>query len=199
MENIKKGKKEMNWKALFRPSEILTAADHAELEGIEKKCEVYRRIRQRIDRDFVTSGDRLGYLQALAADLVRDPENAEIYERMIHTAAMPSHPHFGTQHRDAAARPFDAKIEEILEESVPIVRRVLTRALTATEAELKKTEAREKKEAEAEAYTYSPSGKVQALQARVLELRNAVACKYSHEANVIQNPPPWQDRLKEWL
>jgi len=188
----------MNWKALFRPSEILTAADHAELEAIEKKTEPYRRIRQRIERDFIPAGDRIGHLQALAADLVRDPENAGIYERMIHTAGMPSDPRFGYQHREAAAGPFDAKIEEILQETIPIIRRVLTRALGATEAELKKIESRERKEAEQEGYNYSPSGKVQALQARVLELRNAVAHQYKHEG-AIQNPGPWQDRLKEWL
>ena len=188
----------MNWKALFKPSEILTAADHAELAGIEKQTEPYRRIRQRIDRDFIDATDRIGCLQALAADLVRDPENAEIYERMIHTAGMPSDPRFGRQHKEAAAGPFDLKIEEILQDTIPIVRRVLTRALTATEAELRKIESRERKEAEQEAYNYSPSGKVQALQARVLELRNGVAAKYPHEG-AIQSPGGWRERLAEWL
>jgi len=188
----------MNWKALFKPSEILTAADHAELAGIEKKTEPYRRIRQRIEQDFVPAIDRIGHLQALAADLVRDPENAGIYERMIHTAGMPSNIQTGYQHIEAAAGPFDAKIEEILQETIPIIRRVLTRALAATEAELRKIESREKKDAEQEGYTYSPSGKVQALQARVLDLRNSIAAKYNFEG-AIQNPGPWQERLREWL
>jgi len=188
----------MIWDKLFAKGEILTANDRAELEANEKKTEPYRKVRQKIDRDFVSSSDRLDYLQALAADLVRDLENAEIYERMIHTAAMPSHPHFGHQHRDAAARPFDAKIEEILQETVPIVRRVLQRALSAAEAELRKVEGRERKDADQDGYNYSPSGKVLALQGRVLELRNGIAAKYKFEG-AIQDPAGWRERLAEWL
>lgn len=188
----------MNWNKLFGKTEILTDGDRAELEAIEKKTEPYRKVREKIERDFIPAVDRIGNLQGLAGELVKNPDDAELYERMIHVAAMPSDPRFGFQHREAAAAPFDAKIEEILEAAIPIVRRVLQRALNAAEAELKKIETRERREAEQEGYDYSPSGKVLALQHRVLELRNAIAHKYKHEG-ATQNPGGWRERLAEWI
>jgi len=188
----------MNWKNLFKPGDILTDSDRAELQALEAKAEPYRKIREKVERDFVPAVDRIGNLQALAGLLVNEPDNVEIYHRMLHVAGMPSDPRFGYQHREAVAQPLDAKIEEILLPSVEIVRRVFRRALSRAEDELKRAEGRERAEAEKEGFAYSPSGRVQALQGRVLELRNAVACQYKHEG-ATQSPGPWQDRLKEWL
>jgi len=186
------------WKTLFKPSDILTQADRDELAALEKKAEPYRAIRARIDRDFIPAVDRIGNLQALAGQLVENIENEEIYHRMIHVAAMPSDPRFGYQHREAAAVPFDVKIEEILRPSVDIVRRVLKRALAVAEGELKKVEAKERREAEDGGFSYSPSGKVLALQSRILDLRNGIAAKYKHEG-ATQDPAGWRERLAEWL
>ena len=188
----------MIWNKLFAKGEILTEADKNELEALEKKAAPYRVVREKIDQDFVPAIDRIGRLQALAGMYVQDIKNDALYLKMIHTAAMPSDPRFGYQHREAAAQPFDAKIEEILLPTIDVVRRVLRRALSRAEDELKKTESKERKEAEAEGFTYSPSGRVQALQARVLDLRNAIACKYRHEG-AVQGPGTWQERLREWL
>lgn len=188
----------MNWKALFAPAEILTPGDRAELEAIEKKTEPYKKVREKIDRDFIPAMHRVGHLQGLAAKLVGDIENEELYQQMIVAACMPSNIQTGYQHIEAAAGPFDAKIDEIRQETIPIVRRVLKRALTKAEIELERVEGKEKKEAATDGFTYSPSGRVLALQHRVLELRNAVAAKYKHEG-AIQGPGLWQERLREWL
>jgi len=186
------------WKTLFKPSDILTQADRDELAALEKKAEPYRAIRARIDRDFIPAVDRIGNLQALAGQLVEDIGNEEIYHRMIHVAAMPANPLFGYHHREAAAVPFDQKIEEILRPSVDVVRRVLKRALDVAETELRKAEKQERKLAEEEGYNYSPSGKVLALQSRILDLRNGIAAKYKFEG-ATQDPAPWRERLSEWL
>ena len=188
----------MIWNKLFAKGEILTEADKHELEALEKKAAPYRKIRERIERDFVPAMHRIGHLQGLAGELVQDIENEDLYQRMIICACMPSNIQTGYQHLEAAKQPLDAKIEEVLLPSIDVVRRVLRRALSRAEDELKKTESKERKEAEAEGFTYSPSGRVQALQARVLDLRNAIACKYRHEG-ATQGPGSWQERLKEWL
>lgn len=188
----------MIWNKLFAKGEIFTQGDRAELEALEKKTEPYRKIRERIEKDFIPSMHRIGHLQGLAAQLVEDVQNEDLYQRMIICACMPSNVQTGYQHLEAAKQPLDAKIQEILQPSVNVVRRVLGRALSRAEEELKKTESKERKEAETEGFPFSPSGRVQALQSRVLELRNAVACKYTHEDGR-QDPGPWQERLKEWL
>jgi len=186
------------WKTLFKPSEILTQSDRDELATLEKKTEPYRTILTRIDEDFVTSMNRIGKLQELAGKLAEDPTNEKIYQRMIHTACMPSSLQTGYQHMEAAASPIQAKIEEVLQPAAEIVRRVLKRALSVAEGELKKVEGRERKEAEEQGYNYSPSGKVMALQSRVMELRNAIASKYKFEG-ATQDQAPWRERLREWL
>jgi len=188
----------MIWDKLFAKGEILTAGDRAELEAIEKKTEPYRKVRQKIDRDFIPAMHRIGHLQGLAAEYINDIGNEELYQKMVVAACMPSNIQTGYQHIEAAAGPFDAKIGEILQETIPVVRRVLQRALSAAEAELRKVEGRERKDADQDGYNYSPSGKVLALQGRVLELRNGIAAKYKFEG-AIQDPAGWRERLAEWL
>ena len=188
----------MIWNKLFAKGDILTDSDRAELQALEAKAEPYRKIREKVERDFVPAVDRIGNLQMLAGQLVEDIGNEEIYHRMIHVAAMPANPLFGYHHREAAAVPFDQKIEEILRPSVDVVRRVLKRALDVAETELRKAEKQERKLAEEEGYNYSPSGKVLALQSRILDLRNGIAAKYKFEG-ATQDPAPWRERLSEWL
>ena len=42
----------MSWLNIFKKGDILTQGDRDELEAIEKKCEPYIRVRQRIETDF---------------------------------------------------------------------------------------------------------------------------------------------------
>lgn len=188
----------MNWKNLFKPSEILTQTDREELEQVEKRTLPFVKVREKIEKDFVMAPDRIGRLQAIAEDYIKNIQDESLYQRMLTVAGMPSHPATGYQHHSAVAVPFDQKIEEILNDSVPVVRRVLGRALSRAEDELRKIEKKEQDEAKTEGYAYLPSGKVQALQQRVLGLRNAVNEKYRFEGST-QNPPHWRERLAEWL
>jgi len=188
----------MNWKNLFKPAEILTASDRAELEKLDASTADLTALSDRILRDWTDAASRVDRIRDLAAELCARPNDAELYRRLEVAACMPSNIQTGYQHKEAALGAIGAAIEAKLEPSVEIVRRVLGRALEAAEAELRKTEKHERKLAEEEGYAYSPSGRVLALQGRVLELRNAVAAKYKHEG-AVQNPGSWRQRLREWL
>jgi len=189
----------MNWlNGIFKKSAILTDADRLELERIEKEAEPYLRIRERIEKDFISSGDRLGHLRKLSEQLVANPQDETIYAEMLQTACMPATANEGWQHIEAAKRPFDEKIEAIRQSSVMVVRKVFQRALEAAETELQKLEAAEKRQSESEGYPYVPSGKILALQERALSLRNEVAARYGFEG-AIQSPPHWRERLQNWL
>ena len=138
----------MNWKNLFKPSEILTQLDREELEQIEKRALPFVKVRAKIEKDFVTAMDRIGALQAIAGDYIKNIQDESLYQRMLMIAGMPSNVQTGYQHREAVAVPFDQKIEEILNDSVPVVRRVLGRALSRVEDELRKVEKKEQDEAQ---------------------------------------------------
>ena len=185
----------MNWKNLFKPSEILTASDRAELEKLDESTKQLRELAHRIEREWPGRSGRYDRLRDVASRLADNPGDRDLYRQLEVAASMP--PDID-QLRDLALREISGRIEAKLEPSVEIVRRVLGRALDAAEAELKKTEKQERKLAEEEGYAFSPSGRVLALQARVLELRNAVAAKYGNEG-AIQSPPGWRERLREWL
>lgn len=188
----------MNWRNIFKPSEILTASDRADLERLEDSTKQLRELAARIDRDWPDSTSRISKIRDLTAELCTRPTDADLYRRLEIAACMPSNVQNGYQHREAALGEIGAAIETKLQPSVEIVRRVLRRALEQAEAELKRTEGKERKLADDEGYNYSPSGRVLALQARVLDLRNAVAAKYGHEG-AIQSPGGWRERLAEWL
>lgn len=188
----------MSWLSIFKKGDILTQGDRDELQKIEASTDDLRKLSERIEREWCTSMERPTRLRELAEKLAQDPHDQEVFNRLTLTATMPSSLNSGWQHRDIVLGVLNEKIEERLQPSVDVVRRVYSRALGMAEAELKKVESREKREAETEGFTYSPSGRVQALQGRVLVLRNAIATKYKHEG-AIQNPAPWQERLKEWL
>jgi hypothetical protein len=189
----------MNWKTLFKPADILTAADRAELEKIDQKAKLHRDLIERIREEWPSAADRIGVLERLAHKLAADPKDEKIFQRATITACMPENPAFGNQHRDSVTGILGRKIEQILEPQARIVRRVFGRALEGAESELQKTEAAERGAAKEEGYEYSPSGRVLALQKRVLELRNHVAAPYPGEENCINHPGTWQERLQEWL
>jgi hypothetical protein len=188
----------MIWDKLFAKGEIFTQGDRQQLEALEAKTTKLRAWVDRIKEEWPDSGWRLDLLRTLAGKLAESPDDEGIFQRMTVAATMPSDPRFGFQHREIACGTLQEKIDQMLEPSIEIVRRVIKRALDRAEAELKKVEAAEKKQSEAEGFPFSPSGKILALQERVLSLRNGLAAKYPHEG-AIQGPGPWQERLKEWL
>ena len=188
----------MNWKVLFKTADILTAADRAELERLEDSTKQLRDLAARIDRDFPDAGKRQDRIRELAEQLCERPDDADLYRQLQVTACMPSNPATGYQHRDLALGAIHGAIAARMIPAADVVRRVLRRALEAAEGELKKTEGRERRDAEQEGYNYSPSGRVQALQQRVLQLRNEIASKYSQEGAIV-GPPSWRERLAEWL
>ena len=189
----------MNWKTLFKPADILTAGDKAELEKIDKKAEAHRALIERIREEWPTAIERMDRLEQLGNKLAEAPTDEALFQKCSFVAAMPSDPLHGYQHRDKVCAIIQRKIDEILRPQERIVRRVIGRALDAAESELKKTESGEKGQAREEGFDYSPSGRVLALQKRVLELRNAVAAVYPGEEGFINHPGDWQARLSEWL
>ena len=189
----------MNWNKLFGKNGILTPSDREALERLDESTKELRELADRIDRDFPTAGNREARVRELAAAVAERPQDEEAYRQMQIAAAMPSTHQHGFQHREWALGPVNEKIEERLKPQHEICRRVLRRALEQTEAELKKTEDREKKQAADEGYSFSPSGRVIALQQRILGLRNAVAAPVCGEQGYIQSPGHWRERLREWL
>ncbi|NBT35459.1 MAG: hypothetical protein EBT03_07955 [Betaproteobacteria bacterium] len=188
----------MNWKKLFPVGDILTASDRQELERLEAGTSELRELEARIDRDWTEANNRIDRIRDLAAMLCTRPKDTELYRRLEVAACMPSHPASGHQHKEAALGAIRAAIADKMLPEVPVVRRVLSRALDAAERELAKQEKKEREAAEAEDFNYSPSGRVLSLQQRVLELRNAVAARYSIEG-AVQGPGGWRQRLAEWL
>jgi hypothetical protein len=189
----------MNWRNIFKPADILTAGDRAELEKIDKKATQHRALIERIRDEWPTANERMDALERLGQKLAEAPTDEALFHRCTMVAAMPSDPLHGYQHRDKITAIIHRKIEEILHPQEKIVRRVLGRALDAAETELKKSEAAEKGQAKEEGFDYSPSGRVLALQKRVLDLRNAAAALYPSEEGFISHPGEWQERLREWL
>jgi len=188
----------MSWLNIFKKGDILTQGDREELARIEDSTAEIRKVSEKINRDWCTAPERSERLRELGVKLAENPNDQEVFDRLTITAMMPSSLQNGYQHRDIVLGVLGAKIEELLRPSVVVVRRVLQRALDIAESELRKVESKEKKEAESEGFAYSPSGRVQALQGRILSLRNEIASKYAFEG-AIQNPSHWRERLREWL
>ena len=185
----------MNWKNIFKPAEIVTASDRAELERLEDSTKQLRELAARID-GWPSRHGRIEHVRELAGRLADNPADPELYRRLELAATMPQEI---DTYRDAAQSEIGGRIEAAMHPQHAIVRRCLTRALEQAEAELKKTESRERKQAAEEDYSYTPTGKVLALQQRVLELRNAVAAPIPGEERCIQSPGSWRERLREWL
>lgn len=189
----------MNWKTLFKSSEVVTSADRLELEKLESGCESVRALAAKIDLEWTTSTSRIDRLRELGGAIAEDPANPELYRRLEITACMPSNLNHGWQHRDIVLDCLNKKIEQLMAPQHAIIRRCLSRALDQAEAELKKTTEKERRAAEAEGFPFSPSGKILALQQRILSLRNAVAAPVPGEDGCHQTPGDWRTRLAEWL
>jgi len=189
----------MSWLNVFKKTEILTAGDRAELEKLEEKTADLRRVAEKIDREWTTSTSRIDRLRDLAGQLAEKPDDQELLNRLTITACMPSNLQQGYQHREVVLGRLGEKIEEMMHPQHAIVRRVFRRALEVAESELKKVEAKEKKIAEDDGVQFVPSGKILALQNRILDLRNAIARPVPNEEGCLQNPGGWRERLHEWV
>jgi hypothetical protein len=189
----------MIWKTMFKAGEIVTENDTKALEQLDEATNELRELAARIDREWPTSGNRGDVIRQLAVKLIQRPGDEKTFQAMTVAACMPSSPQFGYQHRDWALGPINEEIAKRLLPQHPIVRRCFRRALDQAEAELKRTESAERKAAQNEGYDFSPSGRVLALQQKVLNLRNEIAAAVPGEENCIHAPPHWRERLREWL
>ena len=189
----------MNWKNIFKAGEIVTINDRKALEQLDEATNELRELAARIDREWPTASNRGDVIRQLAVKLIQRPGDEKTFQQMTTAACMPSSLQFGFQHREWALAPINEEIERRLLPQHPIVRRCFRRALDQAEGELKRTEGGERKAAESEGYDFSPSGRVLALQRKVLNLRNEIAAPVPGEENCISAPPHWRERLREWL
>jgi len=188
----------MNWRKLFPVGDIFPNADRKELEALENGCFELQKAEARILDEWPKDpADRMERLCILAEKYADQPTN-ENYAKMTTLAWFPSDLTNGHRSREAVLGAIGRAIQEKMRPEIPIVRRVLSKALEATERELEKQTAKERKEADGEGFNFSPSGRIQELQRKVLSLRNEVARQYSHEG-AVQHPGGWRIRLADWL
>lgn len=187
----------MNWRQIFG-AEIVTAADREKLEQLDKSTKPLRDLAAKIQEEWPDSMGRIARITDLAEKLAHKPTDEALYHQMTIAACMPSSLQGGYQHRGAALTPIERKIDELLSPGHTIVRKCLRRALDQAEAELKKQEAGERRSAESEGYEYSPSGRVLALQKKILSLRNEVA-RPVHGEEGFNGVDHWRVRLGEYL
>lgn len=187
----------MDWRKIFG-AEVVTAADRQQLEQLDKSTKSLRDLCAKIQEEWPDSMGRIARISDLAEKLAEQPTDQALYHQMTITACMPSGLQGGYQHRGAALGPIERKIDQLLAPGQGIVRRCLRRALEQAERELKKTEAAERQAAEVEDFDYSPSGRVLALQKKVLSLRNEVARPIYGEEG-FNGIAPWTERLREYL
>ena len=188
----------MSWTNIFKRGEILTPSDRVELESLDKSTADLRKAIEKIDREWPASMQRLDRLRELADQLGKNPTDEGLMHRLTICACMPSSVQTGYQHRDVAIGKLSEHLSRKLDPQKVVIRRVFKRALEVAETELKRVEQRDKKIALEDGVEFIPSGKILALQNRILELRNAVEI-YSEP---LQDPPRpvgnWREILREW-
>lgn len=185
--------------SIFKKGEILTESDRTQLEKLEETTASLRQLRDRVDREWVGASNRIEKLQSLTGELIQRPHDGELWHRLEMTAAMPSNLATGFQHIEAVKNVIGFEIDRLMLPQHAIVRRVFQRALKIAEAELVKTDKVERVEAEDGGYEFLPSGKVLALQTKVLHLRNAVGVPLPEEADPFRSAGEWRERLAEYL
>lgn len=189
----------MNWRKLFPVGDILPAGERQELEKLEQGTAELRKWADKIEAEWPKdSADRNERLRAMAEVFAGHP-TPELYAKLTALAGFPSQPANSCFARERVLGAIHEQVQRLMEPERPIVRRVLARAQDAAERELAKQEKTEQAAAAAEGFVYSPSGRVLALQERVLALRNAVAAHYPGNEGAIQHPGGWRLRLAEWL
>lgn len=185
----------MNWKTIFKTGDVVTTSDLAELQKIENSTKQLRELADRINT-WPSRNGRLEHVGSVASQLADNPASPELYRQLELAVLIPDEI---DRHRDVALREIGGRIEAAMFPQHAIIRRCLQRALDQAESELRKTETKERKLATDEDYDFSPSGRVLALQQRVMQLRNAVAAPIPGEPGCLQSPGGWRERLAEWL
>lgn len=189
----------MNWRKLFPVGDILPAGERQELEKLEQGTAELRKWADKIEAEWPKdSADRDERLRAMAGVFAAHP-TPELYAKLTTLVGFPSHLANSWLPRERVLGAIHEQVERLMEPERPIVRRVLARAQEAAERELAKQEKAEQAAAAGEGFAYSPSGRVLALQERVLSLRNAVAARYHGDEGGISHPGGWRLRLAEWL
>ena len=188
----------MNWKNLFSKKPIVTAADRAELEGLEKKCAGFETAFKTIEARFPKNHyDRAAAVAAAAVKYGESPTE-ENYEKVILAGAFPSFP---TTHEnvEAALSGIRKKINEILRPTHAVVKRCLRRALEAAQAELATATAKEEAAAGADGVEYIASGRIIALQKKIRDLQNEIGAPTPDESEEAREPANWRERLADYL
>ena len=190
----------MSWIGkILKGGDIFPESERKTLEALEAKCEPYKKILARINDEWVEALHRHGRIEALANQLAGDPTNDVIFQKMTVAACMPTDLRTGRNHLDFAEKPICERIDRIMAPERDFVRKVLQRALSLAESELRKIEKAEQKTAQEEGFEYIPSGKVASLQNEILGLRGAIKEPYPGEENFYRHPGNWRERLKNYL
>lgn len=190
----------MIWKKLFPAGEVFPAGERKTLEKLDQDTQTLRSWVERIEAEWPKDAmDRENRMREMAQKFATSP-NEEAYKNLIILAGFPSYwKNTQGSGKEMILGTISTQIEEITAPvERPIVRKVLARALELTQREHEKQMAKEKKEAQEEGFSFSPSGKILALENRILGLKNEVARKYPDEG-AIQHPGGWRVRLQEWL
>ena len=187
----------MNWRKLLPVGEIFPAGERRELEKLVESCSELRKWEQRLLQEWPKdASDRENRLRDVGAEFAQKPTR-EGDEKLTILAGFPTQ-FTGWGPRDIVLGAIHREIAEKMKPEAPIVRKVLKRALDATERELEKQTAKEKKESESEGFSFSPSGRILDLQKRVMDLRNQVDATYPDEG-AVQHPGHWESRLADYL
>jgi len=100
----------MNWRNIFKPADILTAADLAELEKIDKKATQHRALIERIRDEWPTANERIDALERLGQKLAEAPTDEALFHRCTMVAAMPQIPFTDTNTGTKLPRSFTERL-----------------------------------------------------------------------------------------
>ncbi len=189
----------MSWTSIFKRGDILTPNDRLELEAIDRSASDLRGVISTIDQEWTASTYRLDRLRELADQLGKNPKDEGLMMKLTTCACMPSSLQGGFQHREVAIGKLTEHLNRKLFPQRKILCRVFQRALDVAESELKRVEQKEKRSAQDDAVDFIPSGKVLALQSRILELRNFVHLYSENEQDPPQSVGDWREILKDWV
>jgi hypothetical protein len=189
----------MDWSKIFGKSDHLSPSEKTALEDLDKNCIELRAWHKRISDTWPkNSEDRLGKIRSLSELFAKHPSE-KLHDEILKIQNFSAWPNGSWQGREALLDAINLEINRKMEPQYDICKRVLRRALSQAEDELKKVEKRDKAEAQEAGFEYSASGKVLALQKRILGLRNEIEAPTPFEAGCIVGPLHWRERLKEFI
>ena len=188
----------MNWKNLFSKKPIVTSADLAELQALEKRCVSFETAFKTIEARFPKNHyDVAAHVAEAAVKYAEDPSETN-YHKIILAGAFPSFPNTHAN-VEAALGGIRRHMNKILLPSHAIVKRCLRRALEAAQAELATATAKEEAAAAADGVEYIASGKILALQKKIRDLQNEIGAPTPDESEEAREPANWRERLADYL